>query len=155
MFSDQDRLKMAALAVDSLRHVRVSDFEMNLPRPSFSYHTLKMLANEYPNRKFCLITGADNLRDFQKWRNPGEILREFGLIVYPRPGVKITPDYIQSLEKEYKTSGSILYLGAAPQLDISSTQLRTFLNAGTYESLSPFMPSRVIEFLQKSEGKVG
>ena len=50
-----------------------SDFEFRLPRPSYTIHTLDKLAEQYPDREFHLIIGADNWQAFDRWRSPEEI----------------------------------------------------------------------------------
>lgn len=89
MASEADRLAMARLAARDIPGVWVSDFELTLPRPSYSYLTLTGLREAYPDCRFRMIIGADNWLDFEEWRNPREIIEEFGLIVYPRPGLEI------------------------------------------------------------------
>ncbi len=79
LFTDCQRLEMARLAMAGCPRVRVSGFEMSLPVPSYTYGTLCALRDSYPEHSFRLVAGADNLRDFRLWRNPGGILREFGL----------------------------------------------------------------------------
>ena len=93
--SDRERLEMARLAVAGHPGIKVSDFEFTLPIPSYTYNTLAKLKEAYPDCDFRLIIGGDNWADFDRWRNPQEILDEFGLIVYPRPGEEIrTPDHL-------------------------------------------------------------
>ena len=141
MFTDAERLAMTREAMSRFSEVEVSDFERTLPIPSYTYRTLTALAEAYPGRRFRLITGADNLRDFRKWRNPGEILREFGLTVYPRPGVEIESGFITALEEEYGAPGSVSYLADAPLSDVSSTRIRAMLSRG--ENPAPLLPPGV------------
>lgn len=95
MSAEADRLAMARLAVDSLpddlrSRIKVSDYETHLPRPSYTVATLRSLRKDYPGCRFRLIVGGDNLESFGRWREPEEILRDYGLIVYPRPGEEAT-----------------------------------------------------------------
>ena len=116
LFTDCQRLEMARLAMAGCPRVRVSGFEMSLPVPSYTYGTLCALRDSYPEHSFRLVAGADNLRDFRLWRNPGGILREFGLLVYPRPGVVLTPEFISGMEMDYDAPDSIHYLADAPTM---------------------------------------
>ena len=74
LFTDCQRLEMARLAMAGCPRVRVSGFEMSLPVPSYTYGTLCALRDSYPEHSFRLVAGADNLRDFRLWRNPGGIM---------------------------------------------------------------------------------
>lgn len=120
MESDSHRLAMAEIAIDGNPHVRVSDFEFNLPRPNYTYNTLLQLHRSYPDLKFVLIIGSDNWQIITKWRNWEEIISEFGLVIYPRPGYEIDTTHLPD---------NVKYIASAPLTDISSTQIRNMIAA--------------------------
>ncbi len=123
--TNEQRLEMARLALEGISGIRVSDFEFHLPIPSYTYKTLTELKKSYPQHDFRLIIGGDNWADFQRWRNPQEILSDFGIIIYPRPGETI-PATPQNAKR--KTQNAII-LTAAPQMPISSTQIRQMIKS--------------------------
>ena len=117
---EQERLAAAKQAIgDGLlaigKRIIVSDFEFHLPRPTYTANTLRALAKEYPEHKFTLIIGEDNLQIFNKWRESEYILQNYRIFVYPRKGC--TP-YLVPQGKDIR----LLY--EAPYFDISSTELR-------------------------------
>lgn len=117
--SNEDRLEMARLATEGIEGIRVSDFEFSLPVPSYSWLTLTKLRETYPDNSFSLIIGGDNWVDFGRWKNPDLILQQFGVIVYPRPGEAIpTPP------------PGVKILKNAPQMPVSSTEIRKLLRSG-------------------------
>lgn len=128
-----DRLAMARLATESIEGVTASDFEAGLPLPSYTYRTLTAMSEKWPDRRFRLIIGADNWTAFSRWRNPEEIVRDYHPIVYPRPGVEISPETLPA---------EVSYLEDAPLTDISSTELRREL-ADPHLPPSPLMDERV------------
>ena len=122
--NEQERLAAAKEAIgDGLlaigdeagKRIRVSDFEFHLPRPTYTANTLRALAREYPEHKFTLIIGEDNLQIFDKWRESDYLLNQFRIFVYPRHGC---PAYTIPPAKEMHI------LHNAPYFDISSTELR-------------------------------
>ena len=140
MATDEQRLDMARLAVQGHPGIKVSDFEFSLPIPSYTYNTLRHLKQAYPEHDFRLIVGGDNWAHFDRWRNPQEILSEFGVIVYPRPG-EIIPDSLP-----ISLRSSLVTLKDAPRMPVSSTEIRHILDAYyssldssplTLDSLSP------------------
>ncbi len=135
--SDQDRLAMARIVADSVTGLRVSDLEMQLPEPSFTYRTLCELRRLHPHNQFKLIIGADNWNDFLRWRDPEKIIREFGLLVFPRPGYNLNDNLPDGVEI---ASGS-------PQAFISSTFIRGALREG--KNLNFFLPSGVMEYIER------
>lgn len=86
LLDDNLRLELTKLAIEGYDKFKVSDFEFNLPRPSYSINTLNKLKEAYPEREFVLIIGADNWKFFDKWKDSKKILSDFSIIVYPRMG---------------------------------------------------------------------
>ncbi len=129
--TDQQRLEMANLAADGIPGIRVSDFEFHLPIPSYTYKTLTELKKAYPHIDFRLIIGGDNWSSFDRWRNPEEILSEFGVIVYPRPGETLAepaPGTFSIPTSSFQNN--IVFLQDAPQMPVSSTEIRNLLHTG-------------------------
>ena len=129
LLPDGLRLQLAQLAVEGKAGLRVSDFEMHLPRPSYMVHTLAQLRQAYPQHEFLLIIGADNWLRFNQWRNSEEIMLHHRLLVYPRPGY--------ALDTASMPQG--VSLVATPLFNISSTQIRQTIANGHYHGrgLSP------------------
>ena len=96
------------------------DIEFHLEPPLYTYNTLKRLSNDFPDRNFALLMGGDNINILHRWYRGEEIMAKYPVLVYPREGVD-TP----SLCKE---KGAI-YIDA-PQVDVSSTQIRNLQQQG-------------------------
>ena len=84
LLEDYHRLNLVRIAVEDNPKLKASDEEFNLPKPSFTINTLTYLKEKYPNFKFNLIMGEDNLRSFKKWKNYEQIIDSHNLYVYPR-----------------------------------------------------------------------
>lgn len=84
LLADHHRLNLARVAVEDNPKLRVSNIEFDLPKPSYTSHTLAYLKEKYPERDFALIMGEDNLRTFHKWKNYEQILENHTIYVYPR-----------------------------------------------------------------------
>lgn len=134
--SDNDRLFMASLVAAGCRNVKVTDVEMSLPSPSFTYDTLKHLQSLHPAHKFKIIIGSDSLEGFDRWKNSEAIRKEFGLIVYPRPGFPLTGE-----EPENTT-----YLTGAPEFGISSSLIREYIASGW--DINYFVPLNVSQYIE-------
>jgi nicotinate-nucleotide adenylyltransferase len=145
LFSDRQRLEMARMAMAGDSRIEVSDLESELPRPNYTVNTLNALHTTYPDIAFRLVVGADNLRDIHLWKQPEEILRRYGLIVFPRPHIDISLSQIKAIEDSYTAPGSILYLADAPVFDISSTFVRNMLASGM--DAHHFVPESAYHYL--------
>ncbi|MBQ0050030.1 MAG: nicotinate (nicotinamide) nucleotide adenylyltransferase [Bacteroidales bacterium] len=118
LLPDEERLRLALLAVSDdtcSDRIIVSDFEMKMPRPSYTIDTLRALRTTHPQHRFSLLIGADNWLSFPRWRDPDEIIAHHDIFVYPRPGYQVDETTLPT---------GVHYLAEAPVYDISSTQLR-------------------------------
>lgn len=102
----------------SQKQVVVSDFERNLPLPSYTANTLRKLKRKYPENEFSLIIGEDNWDVFDKWREWEYILENYRVFVYPR---KLE---VGSRKLEVEGAKNVVFLKGAPYFDISSTEIR-------------------------------
>ena len=131
------RLEQVRKAVADIPHVQASDFEFQLPRPSYTADTLRALDKAYPEHTFTLIIGEDNLMIFDRWREWEYILTHYRLFVYPRHTERCTMHNAQctinsTIERLASTvkkdTGQdircVVFLKDAPYFDISSSEIR-------------------------------
>ncbi len=139
LLDDSERLKMLELAVAGREGLKVSAIEDGLPLPNYTITTLRLLRERHPDREFYLVIGGDNWAVFDKWREWETLLRDFRLIVYPRPGVALEPD-----PKAFPT---VQVAGGAPMWDISSTEIRHRVVTG--KSIFGWVPDKVADYIRK------
>lgn len=123
LMDEKMRYHLAQLATAELEGIRPSDFELHLPRPSYTIHTLEQLTAAYPQHQFSLIIGSDNMAIFHKWKDWQRILALYPIIVYPREG-----DDLAALKQLYPMMHVI---EGAPLLNISATEIRAHLQDDT------------------------
>ncbi|MBA3682597.1 MAG: nicotinate-nucleotide adenylyltransferase [Bacteroidetes bacterium] len=114
LLDQNDRLHLVNLALDFHPNIKSSNFEFDLPQPSYTINTLVRLKEKYPEHQFSLIMGQDNLQSFNKWKNYEEIIKRHHIYVYPRPNCK---------PSEFDTHPNV-HITQAPLMDISSTFIR-------------------------------
>lgn len=134
--TDAERLDMLRIATGDSQQLDVTDIELSLPHPSYTLRLLDTLAARYPDIRFKLIIGSDNWRVFDKWRDPGRILNDYGVIIYPRPGYDITGEL---------PDGATLV--NAPTADISSTFVRDAIKNGL--DMNYFVPAGVYKYIKE------
>ena len=111
----------AAIAAAGLA-VTVSDVEFHLPEPWYTIDTLRFLQAQEPRKEFVLVMGGDNIPSLERWHRGTEILRDFRVWVYPRPGTDAAP-VVHRLNASGACKGVVLFTDA-PQNPISSTEIR-------------------------------
>lgn len=134
-----DRLDMVRLAIEDNDRFRVTDVEFHMPRPSYTIDTLAYLREKYPNNAFRLIIGGDNLDIFPKWKNSRQILEDFGLIVYPRPGSDIV---------DFAEHSNVRKVDA-PLMNISATYIRKCIRSE--KSIRYLVPEKVEQYIRSKK----
>lgn len=130
-------LKMLEIALKNAKGLSICDYELSMPRPSYTINTLRYLEKRYPKRSFKLIIGSDNWKVFDKWKDSESIMSDFGVLVYPRPGYPVGTIYDDGVD-----------LVNAPVADISSTFIRKAIARG--KDMSYFLPHGVFDFIKEN-----
>ncbi len=133
----QHRIQMVLLAIQGEKNMYHMDVECFLPIPNITCNTLLLLKKKYPQKKFRILLGEDNLESFHTWENFRWILHHFSPIVYPRTHHKRN-DWL----KKYPT---ITWLHAWVDLPIASTTIRQFIQTG--QSIQSFVPQKVEQYI--------
>lgn len=116
----EHRIAMVTIATQHNDSLKVTDFEKDLPQPSFTYKALNTLNKLHREHEITLLIGGDNCELFDKWRNYDKILADFRVLAYPRDASKMIPEL-----------ASQMTLIKAPLLDMASTDIRQDLEKGT------------------------
>ena len=136
------RFAMAALAVDEMPDASVSDAELRADGPSYTASTLERLAAGGLQRsEMFFITGADAFAEIETWYRYPEVLDLCHFVVVSRPGVpasslaarlpQLAPRFRPASNAAPEGSAPVIYLVDAPTPDVSSTDIRRRLRAGS------------------------
>jgi nicotinate-nucleotide adenylyltransferase len=122
----EDRFAMCRAAMEWIPGTYVSRVEEELGGESRTLRTLEHLAQQHPDWTMRLLVGADILADAPKWFAFERVVTLAPLLVMGRVGVP----------------GE----GLPPPLlpDVSSSEIRAHLRAGTLEPLAPLVPASVL-----------
>ncbi|MFH0867031.1 MAG: nicotinate (nicotinamide) nucleotide adenylyltransferase [Bacteroidota bacterium] len=137
LLPDHHRLALVNIAVEDDLRFKSCDIEFKLPKPSFTIHTLTYLKEKYPKKKFAIIMGADNLQSMDKWRNFEQIIYNYNVFVYPRPG---------SDGGKYNNHKSITWVDA-PLMEISSSFIRGAIKEK--KDIQYFLPPKVFKYISE------
>lgn len=118
LLADKLRLEMVDKALQGEPRLKASDYEFHLPKPSYTWHTLQAMSQDYPGIEFTLLIGGDNWEAFDKWYHHDDILQSYPIVVYPRQGSNLgaVPQGVTIVQ--------------TPLLNISSTEIRNRIHQG-------------------------
>jgi len=143
------RLEMIRLAIENCPAFSVSDIELERSEGlSFTFDTLSVLRQVFPEHGLLFLLGMDSLRDLHSWHRAGELVRHFDFIVYPRPGVSCPS--LAELTDRYGTRMGRKLLAAVkadlPQFPWSATEVREA--CAQNRDLNRFCPEPVCRYIQ-------
>jgi nicotinate-nucleotide adenylyltransferase len=120
------RLAMVELAIASNPHFTLSRVEIDRQGPSYLVDTLRILHDQWgSDAELFFVIGWDSLKEFHTWYKARDILAQLtGLVAVMRPGYEQDIGYNKELETRLPGITQCLMVVPAPQLAISSTDLR-------------------------------
>ncbi|TNE92001.1 MAG: nicotinate (nicotinamide) nucleotide adenylyltransferase [Deltaproteobacteria bacterium] len=113
---------------------RVTAVEAELEPPTYTVDALDWLREEYPEHRFSLVIGADNLPKLDKWKEAERLQASYELVVVGRDGYD-------------NPAGCVIFPG------VSSTEVRTRLAAG--EPVDHLVPAPILEAVRASYSAAG
>ena len=131
------RLAMVDRSIENDFRFKASNIEFALPKPSYTSDTLAHLTEKYPDYKFSLIMGEDNLTNLHKWKNADFLVDNYDIYVYPRPGAK---------PGKYNNASRINVL-EAPLIEISASFIRNAIKEK--KDVSWFLPPGGLKYIDE------
>ena len=138
--SGTHRLAMLERAVAGDPRLVAHPVDLSRPAPSYTVDTLRLLRAELADEaraagaeaepELFFLLGADSLRSFPHWRDPGGILALARLALLQRPGSALDAAALEALEREVPGLGLRLTHVVAPLIEISATDLRARAASG-------------------------
>ncbi len=139
LLDNHHRYEMVEIATKNYDHINPSDIEFKLPQPNYTVHTLAYISDKYPNKKFNIIMGEDNLKGFHKWKNYDVILEDYNIYVYPRISEGKIENQFQNHPKIHKVD--------APIIGISSTMIRNGIK--NKKDIRPLLDKDVFKYIDE------
>ncbi len=119
----EERVEMCKLAFE--KHgprAVVTDAEKGLCPVSYTYNTVKLFKQTYPEHDFFLVVGSDTAKEIHLWKDSDKLLDAVDLIEVPRGSASEIPD-------------------------ISSTEVRRLAHQG--REISSFVSAGVANFIKE------
>ncbi len=137
LLDDYHRLELVNRAIANYDDFEASSIEFKLPQPSYTVDTLAYLKEKHPSHTFKIIMGSDNLKSLHKWKNFEVLLRDYELVVYPRPTYDVA-------NFQYDAKLTVV---EAPQMNISASLIRKMFADGKQPRF--FLPKSVYQYIEE------
>ncbi|MCL6487619.1 MAG: nicotinate (nicotinamide) nucleotide adenylyltransferase [Alicyclobacillus mali] len=145
------RFRMVEALIGARRHMRVTDVENRLPKPSYTVDTLRALISWYPEVEFLFLLGADSLQHLPEWHGAEELCEMVRFVVARRPGYDFDTAAASARARLPHIRMDVIDM---PMLDVSSTWVRDRLDRRL--DVCGLVPDPVLEiWRQGPEGGMG
>jgi nicotinate-nucleotide adenylyltransferase len=139
------RLRMIEAATRDDGRFEVSDVELRRTGPSYTVDTLRELRAARPTDQLFLLLGVDQVREFESWREPKEVLKLAALVMLARAGIEDDGgrDIVEQTVR-------------VTRIDVSSTLVRERVRAGRpIRYLVPAAVEKIIADERLYQGSLG
>jgi nicotinate-nucleotide adenylyltransferase len=138
LLNDFQRLEMVRLGIGDDKQLHVSDIEFELEKPSYTINTLLRLEEKYPEREWVLIMGSDTVNTLPKWKNYEQLVKNYGIYIYPRPEYPINTELLTPKMK---------IIEDVPLMQISASYVRKVLREK--KNAKYLLPPNVYAYIDK------
>lgn len=130
------RLAMLKKAIENTSYFKINDIEMERSGKSYTFDTMKMLCEQYPDYQFYFIIGADMVEYLPNWYRIKELMKIVQFVGVKRPNYMLDTDY------------PIIEV-PVPEMDISSAEIRKRIQNG--ESYKKFINDLVYQYIKEEK----
>lgn len=145
-----NRLEMVKIALDNLDDKYKNKIEIaNLETDNNSLYTYQILdyfKNKYNNDEIYFVMGADNLLEFDTWKEFRYMYENYNFIVLERNDTDLDK-YINDLKEKYVVKNiECLYLNNE---NISSTEIRKMIKENDIEKVNECIDNEVYNYIKE------
>jgi nicotinate-nucleotide adenylyltransferase len=135
-FSDSShRIEMLKLAIESNPFFKLQLIEMERQGPSYTYDTMVLLRDKYPDHQFYFIIGADMVEYLPKWYKIDELVDIVQFTGVKRIGFHMeTPYPVKFVD--------------VPEFEVSSTMIRERVDK--HEPINYLIPEKVRSYIEEN-----
>lgn len=137
ILDEYERLELLKLAISDNPQLVVSDIEFGMPRPSYTIDTLKLLETTDPGNEWVLVMGTDTVKTLPKWKNYEELVNDYGVYAYSRPGTSLEGNDV------FK---NLTWFQEVPLVEVSATFIRNSIQKG--KSIKYLVPDSVAQKIE-------
>ena len=142
------RCEMIRLSIKEAPYMVLCDYEGSEDSYHFTYQTLGEFKKMYPEDEFYFIIGADSLRDFPTWREPGIIAQLCTLLVACRDESGIADLKLKIAEMKERFDAECLIMNS-PKVDAASSEIRVMVSEG--KDIADYVGKEVANYIKNEK----
>lgn len=142
------RCEMIRLSIKEAPYMVLCDYEGSEDSYHFTYQTLGEFKKMYPDDEFYFIIGADSLRDFPTWREPGIISQLCTLLVACRDESGIADLKLKIAEMNERFGAECLIMNS-PKVDAASSEIRVMVSEG--KNIADYVGKEVANYIKNEK----
>ncbi len=136
-----DRANMVSLTLMREESMKLCTIEFDMPKPSYTIHTIYKLKEEYPSFNFHILCGTDVVNQLSAWYKYEELVQSVKFLICSRE----TPQENSSNEWMKKFPEQFEFIAFEP-IEISSTMIRkSIFISGKSDDLSESVNQFIID----------
>ena len=121
--------------------IKVSDIELKMDIPSYTYKTVEKLLGD--NKKLNFIIGFDAFKNIETWKNPEYLKEKLHFIVLKRRG-----DKKEEIEKLKLKGYDFIIADNIDMVDVSSTEIRKKIQNN--ENINNLIDGKVKRYIEEN-----
>lgn len=133
---DVHRQNMCRLACDDFQKAELCLIEFEREGKSYTFDTINLLKEKYPNDNFYFVIGGDMLSSLDTWYNWQELIKTVPFIAFCRKGLE---DF-EASRKRLSDCGADIFVVDIDITNISSTKLRKKIDDN-------LLPKKIYEYI--------
>ncbi|HHY72939.1 MAG TPA: nicotinate-nucleotide adenylyltransferase [Bacillus bacterium] len=130
----EDRIEMIKRAIIDNDCFKLQPIEFERSGQSYTYDTITILKEKYPDIEFYFIIGADMVEYLPNWYRIDDLIHEVRFVAVNRPKYELMPKF-EVIKVE------------VPQFDMSSSELRHRFS--TKQNTRYFLPESVRQYIEE------
>lgn len=138
--SDYDRIEMCRIIANDFSKASVCLVEFEREGKSYTYDTVTLLKEKYPNKSFAFVCGGDMLVYFDKWYRFSELMKLLPFIVFKRTNTDLSE--FNECYSKFSKMGMNITVKDEIIPNVSSTEFRN-------NNLKDLLPQKVYSFIKE------
>lgn len=147
--SSEDRFNMLKILFSEDSGVVVSDMEIVRGGKSYTFETVTLLREQYPDDELIFLLGSDMLFSFHTWKNPDIILKKVRICAVTRSDEIDEEKLREYTDMYFPGQRDRFIICDFDPIEISSTEIRNRVKNG--ESVDGLIDPQVLKYIKEKE----